>query len=113
MKRITFSIGLTDSKGEAIPLATVNEFDQLTRHELATKLGGYSSYKVNGGWIDPKGKEFKEDSIVYYSLLDSSKLAEVRPLAQWLAGLWQQQAIMVTTEPVESMELVEAERRAA
>ncbi len=113
MKRITFSIGLTDAKGEPIPLATQNELESITRHELASRFGGYSSYRASGGWIDPSGKEFTEPAVVYYCLLDSSKLPDVRPMAAWMADLWDQQAVMVTTEPVESMEYVTAERKAA
>lgn len=113
MKRVSFSIGLTDSQGAVIAPWALIENESKTRHQLASKFGGYSEVKAKGGWIDPQGKEFEEDSLVFYCLLDSSKLAEVRPTAEWLAGLWDQQAIMVTTEPVESIEYVAKRQKAA
>ncbi len=113
MKRVTFSIGLKDSAGGPIPPAEILDHESQTRHGLAKAFGGYSEAHVQGGWIDPHGKEFEEDSLVFYCLLDSSKTPHIKPTAQWLASLWRQQSILVTTEPVESIEFVEAVREAA
>ncbi len=113
MKRVTFSIGLRDSGGGVIPPSEILEHETETRHGLAQAFGGYSENHVKGGWIDPNGIEFEEDSLVFYCLLDSSKTPHIKPTAQWLASLWRQQSIMVTTEPVESIEFVEAVREAA
>jgi len=113
MKRVTFSIGLKDSEGAAMPPWEILEHQAETRHGLAKAFGGYTQTQAKGGWIDPEGHEFEEDSLVFNCLLDSSKTGEVRPMAEWLAGLWRQQAVMVTTEPVESIEYVEQRSKAA
>ncbi len=113
MKRVSFSIGLKDSRGAAMPPTEIHAHERETRHGLAKAFGGSTEVHAKGSWIDPNGLEFEEDSLVFYCLLDSSKIASVKPTAEWLASLWRQQSIMVTTEPVESIEFVEARQKAA
>ncbi len=111
MKRVTFSIGLSDSKGSPIPLDTRSRLCSQTWSYLVSKFGGYTVTEVSGGWKDPGGKEYREDGLDVW--VNTDKVLGVDAAALWLAELWGQEAVMVTIESIEAMRYVSRQRRVA
>lgn len=105
---MTFSIGLSDSKGSPIPQDTRARLCTQTWAYLVSKFGGYTVTKVSGGWRDEAGKEYRERGLDVW--VNTDKLWGVDRAAAWLAELWDQEAVMVTVESIEAMRYVGRER---
>ncbi len=111
MKRVTYSIGLSDSKGSPIPPETRARLCSQTWSYLVSKFGGYTVTEVSGGWRDSRGKEYREEGLDVW--VNTDKLYMVDAVAEWLSELWDQEAVMVTIEPIEAMKYVGKKRSLA
>ncbi len=111
MKRVTFSIGLSDKLGEPIPLDTRSRLCGQTWSYLVSKFGGYTVTEVSGGWKDSAGKEYREEGLDIW--VNTDKTWGVDAAAEWLAELWDQEAVMVTIEAIEAMRYVGRQRSLA
>ncbi len=111
LKRVTFSIGLSDSSGSPIPLDTRSRLCSQTYSYLVSKFGGYTVTEVSGGWKGAGGKEYREDGLDIW--VNTDKTWGVDAAAEWLAETWDQEAVMVTIEDLVAMRYVGRQRSIA
>ena len=107
MKRVTWSLGIgLDKDGlPTVPEGGKRSLDELDKY-VATVYGGYSRYLIRGGWISPTNGLQREPAIVYevYTELPSDVH---HTTARYLGELLNQETVLLTVQPVESLSFVE------
>ncbi len=106
MKRVSFSVGLSNTHGEPIPQSTRARLCGQTYSYLVDRFGGYTVMEVSGGWKDGVGREYREEGLLFWSDIESNRMGMVDGAASWLAEVWDQEAVMVTVENIEAMRYV-------
>lgn len=98
--RVRFTIGLEFGR-EGCALAHVDQAIKQARHKVALTFGGYTETLHNGGWISPKDALVSERGLTFEVIVPSEKLTEVEPFADYLRRSFDQEAVLVTSSPVE------------
>ena len=57
--------------------------------------GGYTSYEVQGGWMNDEGKLYRDESIAYHIAMDDMGTIKLRALAQAAAHELKQECIFI------------------
>ena len=102
--RVTFAIGQGFDKN-GIELYALNTKRTAVLAKTAREFGGFSAVDAQGGWIAGKGKLVTEPSLIITVYTDKVfDACEIH--AQRLAELFNQESVMLTVEPVISIDFV-------
>lgn len=105
MKRATITVGQGFTKhGE--PIQDVEEKRTIALTEAARRFGGYTMTLGSGGWIDDQKRLVEEPCMVLAIMSDKATPVDFKIFADFLKGLFGQEAVLVTVEWVEFAEFV-------
>jgi hypothetical protein len=97
--QVRFYVGETNSEDERI-IGT--EGPTLAVNLLTRRYGGVTTTRANGAWEAPDGRIIQETSYVLEVIVDDSLLAEVVELAGTIKSIYQQSAVLYTTQALNS-----------
>lgn len=95
--RITFTCGTGfDCNGKPLDDLTKTRAKKAVRTGLASGFGGYSETTGHGGWLDDSGSLVEEQNVTWVVIASSIEHAE--STAGWIAGCFNQSAVMLQVE---------------
>ncbi len=111
MKKITIYIPSKDQHGNELHPEDVEIAAHAAANEFTCWFGGSSEHKVVGQYRTELGtKSITEDVTEVYSLTTDDLYAKYYPgvqkLAKWLAGVMEQESVLLTVEDVAKVEFI-------
>lgn len=91
--RIGFGISF-DKHGERIDKRDVDQALKIAGHDAADLFGGYSYWRCQGGWINPRGEHVHERGVQWSILCEPEQAADLRAWAHRLGHRLGQQAFV-------------------
>lgn len=104
-QKVTFAVGEgLDRWGKPIDGALSRELD--ADKAVALAFGGYSTTHVDGGWVDGSGHLVQEPSALISAFVQPGDLQKIPIVAETLRGLFNQESVLVSQEPLSALEYV-------